>query len=180
MALSGCSLVDFTASKAPAATEAAAKDADAKEAGSKEAATNESTVPKDTSSDQDAETVLTDEEMDEAEIEEALFSSFAYSAQNEITTGLTTEFLDAICSYPVKVTHGDKETAVLKDVADLEKMGLNALYTDELLEAVGAADPEKIVIVDATAILGDPDGAYVLLGRDDTGAIGITEFHYPQ
>ena len=59
-------------------------------------------------------------------------------------------------------------------------IGGEALYTDALLKAVGDADPDAIVIVDDTALLGDPDGAYIVLGKDQTDVIGITEFHYPE
>ena len=105
--------------------------------------------------------------------------SAASTAQMEITTGLTTEYLDMICSYPVTVFQGDK-TTVLEDLDDLDAIGLKTLYTDELLKAVGEADPDKIVIVDDTALLGDPEGAYIVLGKDVYDVIGITEFHYPQ
>ena len=119
------------------------------------------------------------QEEDEEDLNEALFRSAASTAQMEITTGLTTEYLDMICSYPVTVYHGDK-TTVLKDLDDLNAIGLKALYTDELLKAVGEADPEQIVITDDTALLGDPEGAYIILGKDVYDVIGITEFHYPQ
>ena len=69
---------------------------------------------------------------------------------------------------------------IRNEMADLEEMGLEALYTDALLKAVGDADPDAIVIVDDTALLGDPDGAYIVLGKDQTDVIGITEFHYPE
>ena len=65
-----------------------------------------------------------------------------------------------------------------EDYADLEKMGLEALYTPELLEAMSEADPENLEIQDWKAVMGDPEGACVVLGKDENGLTGITEFRY--
>ena len=118
-----------------------------------------------------------EEEDMEAEIHDALFRSTASAVQMEITTGKTTEYLDSFCNYPIRVVKGEKET-MINDLKDLEKIGLKELYTDSLLKAVEAADPETMEIEDGMAVLGDPDTAYVVLGKDENGIIGIAEFHY--
>ncbi len=166
--LSGCSLLGGEAVPNLSRTKSAASKVNA--------AAPSKTAPVETTF---AETSSAETEDEDEDLNTALFRSAAATAQMEITTGLTTEFLDMICSYPVTVMKGDSVT-VLKDLDDLEEMGLEALYTDALLKAVGDADPDAIVIVDDTALLGDPDGAYIVLGKDQTDVIGITEFHYPE
>ena len=166
--LSGCSLLGGEAVPNLSRTKSAASKVNA--------AAPSKTAPVETTF---AETSSAESEDEDEDLNTALFRSAAATAQMEITTGLTTEFLDMICSYPVTVMKGDSVT-VLKDLDDLEEMGLEALYTDALLKAVGDADPDAIVIVDDTALLGDPDGAYIVLGKDQTDVIGITEFHYPE
>lgn len=171
-ALSACSMAGPSVSKMTGAptTEAPSVSAAAAQTQAKEEASEPPTT---------VAVLPSSQEEDEEDLNEALFRSAASTAQMEITTGLTTEYLDMICSYPVTVYHGDK-TTVLKDLDDLNAIGLKALYTDELLKAVGEADPEQIVITDDTALLGDPEGAYIILGKDVYDVIGITEFHYPQ
>ncbi len=119
----------------------------------------------------------TEESQEETDLEMALFRSTASTAQMEITTGLTTEYLGYICNFPVRVVKGDQEI-ILKDEKDLDNMGLEPLYTDELLKAMKDFDTEKLEIQDETAIVGDINTAYVVLGKDENDIIGITEFHY--
>lgn len=114
---------------------------------------------------------------DEAEMEMSLFRSTASVVQMEITTGLTTEYLDPLLLYPVRVVRQGEEV-LINDYADLEKMGLEALYTPELLEAMSEADPENLEIQDWKAVMGDSEGACVVLGKDENGLTGITEFRY--
>ena len=114
---------------------------------------------------------------DEAEIEMILFRNTASVAKMEITTGLTTEYLDPLLLYPVRVVKQGEEV-IIKDYNDLEKMGLEALYTPELLKAIEASDPESVEIRDWRAVMGDPEGAYIVLERDENGLSGIREFHY--
>ena len=173
-ALSGCSLAGSSVSKMTAVKTTEASSTAASSSASETEAETDANGPQTAQ----APTSVSSEE-DEEDLNEALFRSAASTAQMEITTGLTTEYLDMICSYPVTVFHGDK-TTVLEDLDDLDAIGLKTLYTDELLKAVGEADPDKIVIVDDTALLGDPEGAYIVLGKDVYDVIGITEFHYPQ
>ena len=113
----------------------------------------------------------------EAEMEMSLFRSTASVVQMEITTGLTTEYLDPLLLYPVRVVRQGEEV-IINDYADLEKMGLEALYTPELLEAMSEADPENLEIQDWKAVMGEPEGACVVLGKDENGLTGITEFRY--
>ena len=63
------------------------------------------------------------------------FWSMGSTVQMEITTGLTTEYLANLCAFPVTV-HVNEEEIVLETEEDLEELGLDALYTDGLLEAV--------------------------------------------
>ena len=165
--LSGCSALQTKTAAQPPQTKAAA------------AKTETTSAPADTTEAVSTESPAEQpsDENDE-DLNAALFRSAAAAAQMEITTGQTTEFLDMICSYPVTVVKGD-EVTVLNNLDDLEKMGLKALYTEDLLKAVGEADSDAIEIMDGTAILGDTDGAYVVLGTGDSDVIGITEFHYP-
>ena len=173
-ALSGCSLAGSSVSKMTAVKTTEASSTAAYSSASETEAETDANGPQTAQ----APTSVSSEE-DEEDLNEALFRSAASTAQMEITTGLTTEYLDMICSYPVTVFQGDK-TTVLEDLDDLDAIGLKTLYTDELLKAVGEADPDKIVIVDDTALFGDPEGAYIVLGKDVYDVIGITEFHYPQ
>ena len=173
-ALSGCSLAGSSVSKMTAVKTTEASSTAASSSASETEAETDGSGPQ---SGQAPASVWSEE--DEEDLNEALFRSAASTAQMEITTGLTTEYLDMICSYPVTVFQGDK-TTVLEDLDDLDAIGLKTLYTDELLKAVGEADPDKIVIVDDTALFGDPEGAYIVLGKDVYDVIGITEFHYPQ
>ncbi len=173
-ALSGCSLAGSSVSKMTAVKTTEASSTAASSSASETEAETDANGPQTAQ----APTSVSSEE-DEEDLNEALFRSAASTAQMEITTGLTPEYLDMICSYPVTVFQGDK-TTVLEDLDDLDAIGLKTLYTDELLKAVGEADPDKIVIVDDTALLGDPEGAYIVLGKDVYDVIGITEFHYPQ
>lgn len=118
-----------------------------------------------------------EESADDIDMDTALFRSTASTAQMEITTGLTTEYLSYLCNFPVRVVKGDQET-ILKDEGDLEKMGLDSLYTDELLTAVKEFDTDKLEIQDGTTIVGDLGTAYIVLGKDQNDIVGITEFHY--
>ena len=94
-----------------------------------------------------------------------------------LRSDFTTEYLGYICNFPVRVVKGDQEI-ILKDEKDLDNMGLEPLYTDELLKAMKDFDTEKLEIQDETAIVGDINTAYVVLGKDENDIIGITEFHY--
>ncbi len=123
---------------------------------------------------QEEETSLS---QDEEDVEISLFKSTASVVQMEITTGLTTEYLDPLLNYPVLVV-GPKGEETIEDYSQLEAMGIEKLYTPELLEAVGKADPENLQIQDWKAVLGDLNEAYVVLERDENGNTGITEFHY--
>ena len=145
---------------------------------SEESASYVSTTPKeeDTTGEslQEEETSLS---QDEEDVEISLFKSTASVVQMEITTGLTTEYLDPLLNYPVLVV-GPKGEETIEDYSQLEAMGIEKLYTPELLEAVGKADPENLQIQDGKAVLGDLNEAYVVLERDENGNTGITEFHY--
>ena len=154
-ALSGCSLAGSSVSKMTAVKTTEASSTAASSSASETEAETDANGPQTAQ----APTSVSSEE-DEEDLNEALFRSAASTAQMEITTGLTTEYLDMICSYPVTVFQGDK-TTVLEDLDDLDAIGLKTLYTDELLKAVGEADPDKIVIVDDTALFGDPEGAII-------------------
>ena len=114
---------------------------------------------------------------EDMEVEEILFRNAVGAVQMEITTGLTTEYLNPLMNYPVLVVRGE-ETITINDRDELDAIGLDALYTPELLEAVEAADPDAVEIKDWKAVLGNPDTAYVVIGRDEHGIDGITEFHY--
>lgn len=116
-------------------------------------------------------------ETEEEDMETAQFRSTAYVVQMEITTGLTTEYLDPLLNYPVKVVRQDK-TEEIRNQADLDEMGLDALYTPELLAAVEEYDPENMEILDHQVLMGDPESAYVILEADENDVIGISEFHY--
>lgn len=125
-----------------------------------------------------AETAETGEEgtSGDEDLKTALFRSGAYTVQMEITTGLTTEFLDGLLNYPVSVN--SSEPSVLKGTEDLEKMGIERLYTDELLKAVGECDVDSLEIENGEMTIGDPDGANVVISEDENGNVGITEFNY--
>lgn len=116
------------------------------------------------------------EAAEDEDLEMALFRSSAYSVQNEITTGLTTEYLDGLLSYPVQVNFA--EPTVLNSLEDLEKLGLEKLYTDELLKAVGDCDIDSLELKDGKMVIGDPEGANVVISEDENGYIGIVEFNY--
>ena len=113
---------------------------------------------------------------EEEDMTEALFRSSASVVQMEITTGLTTEYLDGLLNYPVRVNF--EEPVELKGLKDLDALGLDKLYTDELLEAVGSCDVDSLAIEDGKMTVGDPDGANVVLSEDENGNIGICEFNY--
>ena len=113
---------------------------------------------------------------EEEDMTEALFRSSASVVQMEITTGLTTEYLDGLLNYPVRVNF--VEPVELKGLKDLDALGLDKLYTDELLEAVGSCDVDSLAIEDGKMTVGDPDGANVVLSEDENGNIGICEFNY--
>ncbi len=112
---------------------------------------------------------------EEEDLYTALFRSGAYVVQMEITTGLTTEFLDPLCNYPVKVfVDGGEDT--IEDEDDIKRIGLDTLYSEELQAAVKAFDVEKMEIKDGRAVMGDGDH-YVVLEMDEYENVGITEFH---
>ncbi len=115
------------------------------------------------------------EEEDEASLELESFRSTASVAQMEITTGLTTEYLSYLCNFPVTVEL-EKETIVLKNLEDLDELGLEALYTEELIAAMKNCDTDKLEIQNGTMRVGDEDH-YVILGTDENDVIGITTFH---
>ena len=112
---------------------------------------------------------------EEEDLYTALFRSGAYVVQMEITTGLTTEFLDPLCNYPVKVFVGGGEDTI-EDEDDIKRIGLDTLYSEELQAAVKAFDVEKMEIKDGRAVMGDGDH-YVVLEMDEYENVGITEFH---
>ena len=112
---------------------------------------------------------------EEEDLYTALFRSGACVVQMEITTGLTTEFLDPLCNYPVKVfVDGGEDT--IEDEDDIKRIGLDTLYSEELQAAVKAFDVEKMEIKDGRAVMGDGDH-YVVLEMDEYENVGITEFH---
>ncbi len=115
------------------------------------------------------------EEEDEASLELESFRSTASVAQMEITTGLTTEYLSYLCNFPVTVEL-EKETIVLKNLEDLDELGLEALYTEELIAAMKNCDTDKLEIQNGTMRVGDEDH-YVILGTDENDVIGIAAFH---
>lgn len=129
-------------------------------------------------SEDSAETAKAGEEgtSGDEDLKTALFRSSAYTVQMEITTGLTTEFLDGLLNYPVSVNFS--EPLVLNGTEDLEKLGLEKLYTDGLLKAVGECDVDSLEIENGAMTIGDPDGANVVIREDENGNIGITEFNY--
>ena len=93
----------------------------------------------------------------------------------EITTGLTTEYLDPLCNYPVKLFADGREETI-EDEEDLKKIGLDTLYSDGLVAAVGDFDVESMKIEGGRAVMGD-DLYYVVLEMDEYENVGITEFH---
>lgn len=70
-----------------------------------------------------------------------------------------------------------KET-VLNNEDDLDKMGLDALYTEELVNAVKNTDIDNLEVENDKAILGDVNTAYVVIDKDENDNIGVKEFHY--
>ena len=112
---------------------------------------------------------------EEEDMTEALFRSSASVVQMEITTGLTTEYLDPLCNYPVKVYLGGEEKTV-EDEEGLKEIGLDALYSDALINAVKDFDTDSIEVTDGRAVMGD-DTHYVVLEMDEYENVGITEFH---
>ena len=97
------------------------------------------------------------------------------TVQMEITTGLTTEYLANLCAFPVTV-HVNEEEIVLETEEDLDELGLDALYTDGLLEAVKNCDIEKQKIQNGRMVVGD-DFNCVVLEMEDSGSPGIKEFY---
>ncbi len=122
-----------------------------------------------------AETETEEAVEEEVDLHTALFRSGASVVQMEITTGLTTEYLDGLCNYPVKV-YLDGKVETVEDEAGLKKIGLEALYSDALVAAVKDFDTESLEIKDGKAIMGDSDH-YVVLEMDEYENVGITEFH---
>ena len=118
--------------------------------------------------------VFSEEEEDE-DLYMDLFRSGASVVQMEITTGLTTEYLDPLCNYPVKVYLGGEEKTV-EDEEGLKEIGLDALYSDALINAVKDFDTDSIEVTDGRAVMGD-DTLYVVLEMDEYENVGITEFH---
>ena len=112
---------------------------------------------------------------EEEDLHTALFRSGAYVVQMEITTGLTTEYLDPLCNYPVKLFADGREETI-EDEEDLKKIGLDTLYSDGLVAAVGDFDVESMKIEGGRAVMGD-DLYYVVLEMDEYENVGITEFH---
>lgn len=112
---------------------------------------------------------------EEPDLETALFWSMGSTVQMEITTGLTTEYLANLCAFPVTV-HINEEEIVLETEEDLEELGLDALYTDGLLEAVKNCDIEKQKIQNGRMVVGD-DFNCVVLEMEDSGSPGIKEFY---
>ena len=112
---------------------------------------------------------------EEEDLHTALFRSGAYVVQMEITTGLTTEYLDPLCNYPVKLFADGREETI-EDEEDLKKIGLDTLYSDGLVAAVGDFDGESMKIEGGRAVMGD-DLYYVVLEMDEYENVGITEFH---
>lgn len=116
-----------------------------------------------------------EESLEDSDLDTALFWSMGETVQMEITTGLTTEYLAGLCAFPVTVLLKGEET-VLKSEGDLEKLGLDALYTDALLKAVENCDVRKQKIEGGKMTVGD-DKNFVILEMEDSGAIGIREFN---
>lgn len=119
----------------------------------------------------EAEEISHDEELAEAH-----FQSTAYTVQMEVTTGLTTEYLGSLCNFPITVNNGEKETTI-NNQEELDAFGLNTIYTEALLTAIGDFDVDQLQIQDDTAVMGDKEKAYIVLGRDENGVIGIEEIH---
>lgn len=136
-----------------------------------------SSVPETAAPEDPAESETESPISDEEDLELATFRSLASTVQMEITTGLTTEYLDSLCLYPLKI-YRDGEVLTVRDFDELDKLGLDYLYTEELKEAVANYDPDTLTLTDGRAIVGNPETAYVVLGKMDPGLSGIIEFHY--
>lgn len=164
LSLTGCSLLPSSA--VPKTEESPEQETDAEEETSQALLEEEPEEEK-----------VNEEDMpDEISLEEALFQSTASTVQMEVTTGLTTEYLANLCNFPIIIEKNGEEKTV-SDEAGLEDMGLEAIYTEALLKAVGDFDVEKLQIREGTAILGDMETAYIVLGRDENEVIGINEIH---
>ena len=129
-----------------------------------------------TSQEQEEETSQEDPEemIDEEDLEEAIFKSTASVVQMEVTTGLTTEYLANLCNFPIIIDNGEEEMT-MSDERDLEALGLDAIYTEALLQAIGDFDTEQLQIKEGKAVMGDMDTAYIILGRSEDDVVGIEE-----
>ena len=142
-----------------------------------EQSTEQEIEPQDVASELPQEEDVEEEEMiDEQSLEEALFKSTASTVQMEITTGLTTQYLSYLCNFPIIIEKGGEDMTI-SDLEDLDALGLEEIYTEALLKAVGDFDVEQLDIREGTAVLGDLKTAYVILGRDENDVIGINEIH---
>ena len=92
----------------------------------------------------------------------------------EVTTGLTTEYLANLCNFPIIIDNGEEEMT-MGDERDLEALGLDAIYTEALLQAIGDFDTEQLQIKEGKAVMGDMDTAYIILGRSEDDVVGIEE-----
>ena len=131
--------------------------------------TETSQEPEEETSQEDPEEMI-----DEEDLEEAIFKSTASVVQMEVTTGLTTEYLANLCNFPIIIDNGEEEMT-MGDERDLEALGLDAIYTEALLQAIGDFDTEQLQIKEGKAVMGDMDTAYIILGRSEDDVVGIEE-----